>query len=144
VGACEAIQTIFYVAAAVIPFGQMLTLALGAPKAYEPVYWVFFFVTAFFINYKGRHVFWKFSSVIGFASLVLVLLYILGTIPNMDFDKHAEADKERYDIDGGEFLSSVMRGFPLASWFYIGVEALPLACLDCEKVICCNVDVFPT
>lgn len=126
VGCCETLEFIAYVISAVIPFGEMLTPLFNAPVKYEPIYWTFFFVTAVGINVIGGKVFWTFNRIIGTVSLLLILIYIASTIQYCDFSKHAEAPTT---FDGGNFLTFL----PLATWWYIGVEALPLACVDCEK-----------
>jgi amino acid transporter len=134
VGCCEAIQNIVYVSVSVIPFAQVCTLAFQVPVDYEPIYWVFFFVTAIYINNRGGKFFWRFSTIIGIVSFLLIIVYILGTIPQMDFEKHSQ--QRDYPKDGGKFVNNMMQALPVASWFYIGVESIPLACIDCASVSC--------
>lgn len=131
VGCCEALQNIAYVSAAVLPFGQMLTLALQTPVEYEPIWWTFFYVTAIGINVIGGWTFWKFNIVIGVASLIISIIYIFGTIQYGDFDKYSEgATLSNYTFDGYRFMQLL----PVGSWWYIGVESLPLVSNDCPHV----------
>jgi ethanolamine permease len=126
IGCCETMQNIAYVISAVIPFGQMLTMLFKAKSKYEPAYWTFFFLSAVAINVAGGKTFWWFSRIIGIVSLLLVLIYIGTTAQFGDFNTYAEATST---FSAENFIVYL----PLASWYYIGVEALPLACVDCEK-----------
>ncbi len=129
VGCCEALQNIAYVTASVIPFGQMLTHALGTPVEYEPLWWAFFYLTAIGINVMGGRVFWNFNRVIGVISLLFLLIYILGTAKFCDFNKFSESNVAAYEFNGTSFVSV----YPVIAFFFIGVEGLPLVCVDCEN-----------
>lgn len=39
-------QYVAYVSAAVLGFGQMITIMTSLPVSYEPIWWAFFFATA--------------------------------------------------------------------------------------------------
>jgi ethanolamine permease len=132
IGCLEALQNMAYVIAAVIPLGEMLTVVFRTSPKYEPLYWVVFFITALSINIVGGKSFWRFVRVIGFVSLVLLLLYIGASAQYGDFQRYSQSDVSNYHFNGRRFMSY----FPYSSWFFIGIEALPLACTDCKQVSC--------
>eukprot|EP01040_Poterioochromonas_malhamensis_P002995 gene2991-3182_t len=127
IGCCEALQNVAYVVSAVIPLAQMLSLLLKMDHTYEPLTWVFFFLTALAFNILGKNYFWKFNLVIGMVSLVLIVLYIASTIQYVEFDKFSGV--QDYSFDGGDFMTYL----PYCAWFFMGIEGLPLTCVDCAK-----------
>eukprot|EP01040_Poterioochromonas_malhamensis_P002994 gene2990-3181_t len=127
IGCCEALQNVAYVVSAVIPLAQMLPLLLKMDHTYEPLIWVFFFLTALAFNIIGKNYFWKFNVVIGMVSLVLIVFYIASTIQYVDFDKFSGVQDSSFD--GGNFMTYL----PYCAWFFMGIEGLPLTCVDCAK-----------
>lgn len=140
VALCEILQNIFYVTATVIPLGEMLTLALGTPQHFEPLYWILFFVTSIYINISGQKLFWKTNFILGAVSLILLVIYILGSFGFVNFHSWATTDaggEQDRIFDSWKWFSHL----PLSVWFYIGVEMLPLAARDCKDVRI-NVNLF--
>ncbi len=129
-GCAEAMQSIAYVASSVIPLAQMVTLAIEKTADWEPAYWVVFFVTSIYINVAGGKLFWWFNRIIGMVSLLLIILYILAAIKFCDFSKFSEGSIKDYKFDGHAFIVQL----PVAAWWYVGSESLPLACVDCSDV----------
>ena len=136
VGCCEALEFMAYVVAAVIPFGEMLTLVFKTSKNFEPFYWFLFFSTSLGINIIGGKFFWMFVRIISVISLLLLLLYLFATFQFVDFNKFAVDNSNESEEESDYHFSGTlfMKYYPLASWLYIGVEALPLVCVDARKV----------
>ncbi|GLE08843.1 hypothetical protein PINS_up020295 [Pythium insidiosum] len=63
----------------------------------------------------------------GAISIIIVVLFCLGSLPYVDFTTYASGDSSLLVVNGG---SGFMKALPLACWFYIGVEALSLASDD--------------
>lgn len=130
VGCCEALQNIAYVASSVIPFGQMLSITLDLPESYEPIYWTIFFVSSIALNIIGGKIFWNFVRVVGVASLLIHILYFGATAQYGVFGRYSDSSVRSYSFDGYAFMVY----FPVCSWYFIGVESLPLSSVDCPKV----------
>ncbi len=131
VACCEVIQNILYVSASVMPFGEMMSKALGTHSRYEPLWWLFFFVTAGAIQTVGGKWFWRFNYIMGLGSLILLLLFIFGAFKYVDFEKFSgTAHEDETNFHSMEFYKFM----PFSSWFYIGVEMLPLAAIDSNEV----------
>eukprot|EP01033_Poteriospumella_lacustris_P007449 gene7449-5358_t len=56
-------------------------------------------------------------------------MYIIGTSHNGDFGKYSESHIVDYPFSGSNFVTFL----PLCAWYFIGVESLPLACVDCNN-----------
>ncbi len=127
VATCEVIQNIFYVASTVIPLGEMVTEGTQLPKSYEPIYWLIFFIISLSINIKGGLTFWRFVGLMATSSVLFLLIYIFGSMPQVDFDEHAMDPGHK--TSGTQYFTGItlLRNLPLSCWFFVGVEILPLA-----------------
>ena len=127
----EACQNIIFVACTAVTFGKIMTIVTKLPHRYEPIYWIFFYVSSLILQIGGGRLFWYMITVMAIVSISLQLIYVFGTIPDFDFNKNAlfqrKAVLDRWFRNGGlEF----MRSMPLCCWFYLGVENINLACKD--------------
>lgn len=89
-----------------------------------PWWWLIFYVIFVGLNYVGVEASFRFTVVICFTSLAILLVFFIGAIPNLDLQKWA------IDTNGGWFIDGVPGVFyalPFAIWFYLAIEELPLA-----------------
>jgi ethanolamine permease len=90
----------------------------------QPLWWAIFYAIFVGLNYIGVEATFRFTVVICIASLAILLVFFIGAIPNLDFQKWA------IDTNGGWFIDGVPGVFyalPFAIWFYLAIEELPLA-----------------
>jgi ethanolamine permease len=90
----------------------------------QPLWWAIFYAIFVGLNYVGVEATFRFTVVICIASLAILLVFFIGAIPNLDFQKWA------IDTNGGWFIDGVPGVFyalPFAIWFYLAIEELPLA-----------------
>jgi len=90
----------------------------------QPLWWAIFYAIFVGLNYVGVEATFRFTVVICLASLAILLVFFIGAIPNLDFQKWA------IDTNGGWFIDGVPGVFyalPFAIWFYLAIEELPLA-----------------
>ncbi|RLN89339.1 hypothetical protein BBJ28_00017622 [Nothophytophthora sp. Chile5] len=123
IGCSETLEYTAYVSAAVVSLGQLLTEAAPGLEPYRPLLWLLFYATALFFHIKGDRVFWLANLILGIASLSILVLYCLGSLPYVSFSDYA-VDSNMEFVDG---FSGFMKALPLAAWFFVGVEALSLA-----------------
>mmetsp|Transcript_637 Transcript_637/g.666 ORF Transcript_637/g.666 Transcript_637/m.666 type:complete len:733 (+) Transcript_637:93-2291(+) len=129
VGVCETIEYVLYVTSAVLELGNLISLILGTSPAYEPLYWLLFFVISLFIQIYSPHVFWRFNMIIGAISFILILLYFFASIPAFNFYENLGSDwSDGFIVENG--VPNFLYYFPLASWFYVGVEVMTLSCSE--------------
>jgi ethanolamine permease len=135
VGICETIEYVLYVASAVLELGNLISYSLGTSPVYEPLYWLLFFVLSLFIQIYSIRLFWSFNMIIGALTTLLILLYFFSSIPSFDYSSTL-ASEHSFHVNGG--FSYFLFYFPLASWFYVGVEVMTLSCSevkDAGKVV---------
>src|SRR3954464_5729246 len=90
----------------------------------QPIWWAIFYAIFVGLNYVGAPATFRFTVVICLASLAILVVFFIGAIPNLDFQKWA------IDTNGGWFIDGVPGVFyalPFAIWFYLAIEELPLA-----------------
>jgi len=125
----EIIMVICYVATLVQSIGAFPTLAGISSKEVEPAWWLLYFMTATGIallgcNYKE---YWMFIRVIGGLSLLLLVMYILGSFGSVNYDTWANGD-ERFDGD-----MVILRLCQTAGMFR-GMQYLPLVSIKLNDV----------
>jgi ethanolamine permease len=123
IGCCEALEYIAYVASSVVALAMMIVEAVPALEGLEPVIHLLFYVSALFFHIRGDRTFWLFNLAIGSISLLIVFLFLFGSIPYANFQRYAR-DPE-FEFVGG--MAKFLKVLPLGAWFFVGVEALSLA-----------------
>jgi len=132
VGVTESLEYVVYVSVSVIGLGQMLTNLLATPKGFEPLWWAIFYMTSILINVRGGKFLWGIISLVSFAITGILITYCVGTAFHMDVNEYATwLGRDQY-FRGG--MRSFVQSLPFASWFFIGAEALPMACEETIKV----------
>lgn len=127
VGFFEVLQNVFYNACIVGPLGHVLALAFKLDEMYEPLLWLLFFAVAIPINLLGGQWFWYINSFVSSLAIVIILIYLIATSPTIDFEKYAGATSE-------DNFRDILAHFPYASWFFVGLEMIPLCCGDAKEV----------
>ncbi|EEY64775.1 Amino Acid-Polyamine-Organocation (APC) Family [Phytophthora infestans T30-4] len=129
IGCCEALEYIAYVSTSTIAFVDLVVDAVPEAKPIRPLLWGLFYLSALIFHIKGGRAFWVFNLVLGVVSLLIVLLYCIGSLPFVNFARYA-ADSNLEFVGG---FQGFMKALPLAAWFFVGVEALPMASGQVEQ-----------
>ncbi|KAF1787967.1 Mitochondrial carrier domain [Phytophthora cactorum] len=129
IGCCEALEYIAYVSTSTIAFVDLVLDTAPEVKPLRPLLCGLFYLSALVFHIKGGRAFWIFNLVLGIISLLIVLLYCIGSLPFVSFAKYA-ADQDLEFVDG---FQGFMKALPLAAWFFVGVEALPMASDQVEQ-----------
>ncbi|KAG2761944.1 hypothetical protein JG687_00005829 [Phytophthora cactorum] len=129
IGCCEALEYIAYVSTSTIAFVDLVLDTAPEVKPLRPLLWGLFYLSALVFHIKGGRAFWIFNLVLGIISILIVLLYCIGSLPFVSFAKYA-ADQDLEFVDG---FQGFMKALPLAAWFFVGVEALPMASDQVEQ-----------
>ena len=85
----EALQYITYTAATVITFSSMILSLMDADVIYTPAVCFLFYVSALIFHIPGGWVFWQFNSLLAIVSLLIVVIYCLGSLEWTHFDENA-------------------------------------------------------
>ena len=124
VGCAECAEYILYVATSVLTLAQIIVQMVPEFSGYEPIIWLVFFLTAVPIYAYGQKLFWGVTVFLCVISLIIVLIFGLGSLPFTNFiDNAASSD---FPMFQGE-MTDYMKTFPLPAWFFVGVESLSFA-----------------
>ncbi|KAG6611578.1 Amino Acid-Polyamine-Organocation (APC) Family [Phytophthora cinnamomi] len=123
IGCCEALEYMAYVSASTIGFVELVVDAAPGIEAYRPLLWGLFYLSALVFHIKGGQAFWRFNFILGSVSLLIVVLYCIGSLPFVNYAKYADVPSMQF-VDG---FPGFMKALPLPAWFFVGVEALPMA-----------------
>jgi ethanolamine permease len=126
VGTTEAFQNILFVTVSVLPLGEMLTDLTGWPRSFEPLYWLLFYALTLSLCISGDRFLWIFIRVFGALFLVLMAVYLLGSVGVADFHKYVvrgSDSRSRLTVFRGLYM---LKELPSAAWYFIGIESLPL------------------
>lgn len=157
VGCCEVIEYIFYVADTCISLGHLISKTTDMNAKFEPLIWLAFYVSSVSVYCIGGAFFWRVSNILAFLSIMILVIYCLGSASFADFgytkyvDYEAHSTQNGYNrtkyrnvemidttmingsfFDGG--ISKFMNVIPLAGWFFVGIESLNFASNDIIEV----------
>jgi amino acid transporter len=133
IGCSETVEYIFYVSSAAIALGDMMKDMYPGLIGYEPFIWLAFYISSLLIHIFGGVYFWRFNMVIAIVSILIVVIYVLGSTPYVNLPKYAPIENENNDpwFIGG--FSQFLTVLPLTAWFYVGIEALNMASVDIDE-----------
>ncbi len=125
----EIVMVICYLAALVQSLGTFPTLAGISPESAEPAWWLFYFVTAIGIASIGCNYveYWAFIKLIGGFSLLLLIMYILGSFDAVNFDKWGHGG---HPLTSSEFFPRIYQ----TAGMYRGMQYLPLVSIKLADV----------
>eukprot|EP01038_Epipyxis_sp_PR26KG_P011974 gene11974-16027_t len=137
-GCCESIEYILYVVASVYPLGELVTEITGISRFYEPSYWFVFFLISLSAQVFSQRIFWWFSNGLAVITILSIVLYVVIVIVHLVMGDDVSELSYQHQHDKNDTISSIaikfMRCLPLAAWFFVGVECLPLAGNTVKKV----------
>lgn len=113
-----------------LSLADMIVKAAPSLDGYKSLIWLLFYVSALWIHIVGDRLFWRFNLVIGAISFLVVLVFCFGSLAYVDWDASTYGDPHLYFVDD---ILGFMKVLPIAAWFFVGVEALPLSSDDTEK-----------
>ena len=126
-GVAETIEYVITPAVIVVGIGSyMSTISddlFGFTMA-QPLWWLVFYAIFVGLNYIGVEASFRFTVAICLISLGVLLVFFIGAIPHLDFQRFA------IDAGGGWFpdgIPGIFYALPFAIWFYLAIEELPLA-----------------
>ena len=125
IGCCETLEYISFTSVNFI----LLSSAVSDDPSTYPYLWLLFYSLAFIINVIGNRVFWPINLAIAIFTVIVLIIYCLGTLGYVDFSKYApfdgDPDGDRWFVGGG---LKAMKTYPLGAWSFFGIEAVVFAC----------------
>lgn len=116
-GLAENMEYILTPATIVVGIGGYLGAIFHTPKSWEPGWWIVCYMLFVGLNVFGVALSFRFSVFIALAALLVLVVFWIGAIPHINFQRYA------YDAP----YKGWMPALPFALWLYLGIEQLPLA-----------------
>lgn len=123
----EIVLNICYVSSAVLAVGSFPTYAGISSREVEPGWWCLMYGFAMVMSLVGCSPYWTLNKMLGGVALVLMVVYLLGSLGSLDFRSNADGDVE---YTGTE----LMEHFQSTSCLFLGIQYLPLASVKCADV----------
>ena len=127
VASIEALEYITYTATSALALSSMIIHLMKIDAIYIPLLCFLFYFTALVVHIRGGWVFWRLNSVLAVVSILILTIYCFGSLKFGNFAANAgladaaNPQNVTYFLGGGK---AFMKAFPLAAWFYIGIESL--------------------
>ncbi len=125
----EMFMIICYLSPLVQSLGTFPTMAGVSSETFEPAWWLFFSVSAVSIAMIGCNYaeYWGFIKLIGALSLLLLWIYIFGSLGHVNYDRWANGGES---IEWNEFLPRIYQ----TAGMFRGVQYLPLVSIKLADV----------
>ncbi len=132
-GLAENMEYILTPAVIVVGIGGYLGAIFGTPPAAEPLWWLASYALFVGLNIKGVEVTFRFTVLITFLALGVLLVFWVSALPHFDLDWALNIEPK---VGATRWLPygpiGVLAALPFAIWFFLAIEQLPLAAEEAE------------
>jgi amino acid transporter len=129
IGCCETLEYIAYVSVSVVSLSDLIyEIHPETSRIFEPLIWLGIYALANIIQIHGTGCFWRFNMAIAWISLLLVVIYVIGSIQFMDFTRYSNDVRNSSSIYFIGGFPNFMKNLPTAAWFFVGIESLNTLC----------------
>lgn len=129
------IESVFFLAVSLLKLGQAVTIALDTRSEFEFLWWAIAYFLMMCFHIRGGLTLWRFMSIATIITMITLFIYLIGSIPFMNFPKFAYRNSNTgFASDGLEFFL-VLR---LPCWLFVGIDLLPLTSEEVVNVSAVN------
>jgi ethanolamine permease len=121
VGCCGVMESSFSFCTSVLKVGQFVTIVFELSDQYEPLWWYLTFLVVILCHVIGAKWFWQWIGVLSVSCLLLVFMFLLGSMPELDFEKYA-GHNSQFRSDPKMFFTV----YRLAVLFFVGFDMLTM------------------
>ena len=89
VASMEALEYITYTATSALALANMLLSVLNLDVIYTPLICFLFYIVALVFHIRGGWVFWHFNTVLAMVSILVVIVFCLGSLRWVNFAQNA-------------------------------------------------------
>jgi amino acid transporter len=130
-GCMGLLESTFFLAVSMLKFGQALTIVCDTSRDFEFLWWLLGYGAMIYFHLKGGTRLWDFVAVTTVVTLLGLVIYLVGSIPAIDFQKYAyENTSSGFAGDPVDYLL-IMR---LPCWLFVGIDFLSLSSEDTKNV----------
>ncbi len=137
VGCSGLLESIFYFGMNVLKISEFVWVCFDLNPALAPVIWVFIYLILLVLVIACSFNFWEITSFYTISMLIILMIYLFGSMPHLDFDKYALPNNSSgFESDPDLFLEQ----FRLCILFFIGFDLLTLTASEVSDVR----QIYPT
>jgi ethanolamine permease len=137
-GLFENIEYVLTPAVVVFFIGAYMSAILGTPAAWQPAWWIGFYVVFVALNVLGVELSFRVTLVVTLLALACLVFFWISALPHIGFDRWAldiaagpAGGAVELPSGGGPLLPFGLAGafaaLPFAAWLFLAIEQLPLA-----------------
>ena len=133
-GLAENVEYVLTPAVIVFFIGSYMGSIFETPPAWQPLWWIGFYVVFIGLNVIGVELSFKITLVVTLLALACLLVFWISAFPRIDFSRWAMnvGAGGKVLAEGNEpFLplgfAGVLAALPFAVWLFLAIEQLPLA-----------------
>lgn len=133
-GLAENVEYVLTPAVIVFFIGSYMGSIFETPPAWQPLWWIGFYVVFIGLNVIGVELSFKITLVVTLLALACLLVFWISAFPRIDFSRWAMnvgAGGKVLAEGNGPFLplgfAGVLAALPFAVWLFLAIEQLPLA-----------------
>ncbi|RYH16085.1 APC family permease [archaeon] len=130
IGCSGLIESTFYLAASILLLGRAVCAAFDFSSVHEPAWWCICFLYVMGFHAQGGSIIRKFMAVCCIISMSIILIYLLGSIPHLNFTKYALITHKSGFTGTTKDFFIILR---LPAWFFIGIDLLSLTSREVKK-----------
>jgi amino acid transporter len=133
VGCSGLVESVFFLAVSVLKIGQVFTVAFDMDTSFQPIIWFVVYSIIILFHARGSRLFWQVMKLCTVFSLAIILLYLFGSMPVLNFNKYAEPrDRLEFHTSVTDFLHMLR----LPGWFFMGIDMVSLTVEEVNHVRC--------
>jgi amino acid transporter len=129
VGCCGLVESVFYFGAYPLKITQFLNIYYEISHEYDPLIWVLIYTAIVLLQIAIAKQFWNFISIFTLCTLVLVAIYLFGSMPYLNYQRWA-THEVKFNHDPQIFFDV----FRLSNLFYMGFDLLTLTSSQVKNV----------
>jgi amino acid transporter len=122
VGSGGILKFIFISAYLTVSLGKCISMGSRIASSFEPLIWFVLFIIVNLIGGLNRKKYRAVFSLILIATLIIIGIYVFGSIPHLNFDRYAYDDK----TDLFQKKGNIIKDLPFTVWWFCGLNALNL------------------
>jgi amino acid transporter len=125
------LESTFFLAVSLLKFGQALTIVCDTHKDFEFLWWCAGYVVMMYFHLKGGSRLWSFVAITTLVTFLGLVVYLIGSIPAIDFPKYAYANASSGFAGNTVDYLLIMR---LPCWLFVGIDFLSLSSEETKHV----------
>jgi ethanolamine permease len=133
-GLAENVEYVLTPAVIVYFIGSYMSGIFGTPAAWQPLWWIAFYLVFVGLNIVGVELSFRVTLVVTLLALACLVVFWVSALPKIDFGRWAlnvGAEGAALPQGNGPFLplglGGVLAALPFAVWLFLAIEQLPLA-----------------